>query len=326
MLDLETIMADPIVQAFNPKGKQFMEAKWLSGRFNLGASYGAMAAALIPFKTFPHIKAPATFQMMLEDFLAGRFEGMHTIVVPSSGNTAHAVARIARAFGFKDVKIVLSADVTGSKEGILDALSSVYTTKVPRGLSTAKEAEKIAQAPGHYLLDQYGHQGNVNAHLLYTGPEVERACGGDVDFMFIGLGSSGTATGVANYLKGKRYDRKVFGVRPLQGERVPGVRDKVQMDEVVTIPYRDALDGIIEVSRKDSFITMRELWDEVEPQPGPSSGMAFAGYRKWCSQLQWPADREKAFAGKKFGFICPDDGRFYSERTTGELDPDQGLS
>ena len=322
--NLETILADPIVKAFNPQGKQFMEAHWLSDHLNIGASNGAMIAALIPFKRFPHIKAPATFQMMLEDFKAGRYEGMHTIVVPSSGNTAHAVARLAKAFGFKDVKIVLSTDVTGSKEGILAALSSVYITKVPKGVSTAREAEEIAKLPGHYLLDQYGHEGNVHAHEYYTGPEIERAFGGDVDVMFIGLGSSGTATGVARYLKSKRPDRRIFGVRPLKGERVPGVRDEIQMNEVVTIPYKDILDGIIEVGRKDSFTEMRRLWTEVEPQPGPSSGMAFAGYLRWLRTMPWSLLEH--LKGQKIGFICPDDGRFYSERTTGELDPDQGLS
>ncbi len=313
-------MSNPIVQAFNPKGKEFMDVRWLSPRLNPGAKYGIRVAALIPFKSFPHIKAPATFQMMLEDFQAGRFEGMHTIVVPSSGNTAHAVARIAKAFGFKDVKILVSSDIDPAKKGILDALSSVYVTTIPKGISTAKVAEEMARAPGHYLLDQYGHEGNVHAHEYFTGPEIERAMG-NVDIMFIGLGSSGTATGVARYLKRKDPGRKVFGVRPLRGERVPGVRDKTQMDEVVTIPYMDILDGIIEVSRKESFIAMRELWEEVEPQPGPSSGMPFAACRKWLTE-----EAQRFGSSKKIGFICPDDGRFYSERTTGELDPDQGLS
>jgi cysteine synthase len=324
MPTLEEILNDPIVKAFNPKGKQFMEARWISGSLSRVSTAGASVAALIPFKAFPHIKAPATFQMMLEDSIAGRHVGMHTIVVPSSGNTAHAVARIAKAFGFKNVKVVLSVDVPESKKGILAALSSVYIIEVPKGRSTAKEAEEIARASGHYLLDQYGHEGNVHAHEYYTGPEIERVMGGDVDIMFIGLGSSGTATGVARYLKSNRPNRQVFGVRPLRGERVPGVRDGLQMDEVVTIPYREILDGIIEVSRKESFIWMRRLWDEVEPQPGPSSGMAFAGYLEWRKQLE--GNRIKFLAGKKIGFICPDDGRFYSERTTGELDPDQGLS
>jgi cysteine synthase len=322
-LTIETILKDPVVQALNPKGKRFLEARWLSPKLNPGAAYGLDVAALV-VRLFPHIKAPATFQMMLEDFEAGRYRGMHTIVVPSSGNTAHAVARLAPAFGFTDVKVVLASDVPESKKGILAALSSVYLIEVPKGKSTADEAEKIAQAPGHYLLDQYGHAGNVRAHELYTGPESLRACDFNLDIVAIGMGSGGTVTGVSRYLKQQLPGSFVIGVRPVSGERVPGNRDKAQMDAVVTLPYQEAVDVVMEGSRKDSFIMMRRLWTEVEPQPGPSSALPLVGLKNWLSTL--PASKLKQLEGKRAAFICPDDGRFYSERTTGELDPDQGLS
>src|SRR5487761_2181992 len=101
---LEQVLADPISQALNPAGKQFMEVRELPLGMNPFAKYGIKVVALIPFTTFPHIKTVAALQMMLEDFKSGLYKDKHTIVIDSSGNTAHAVARLARAFGFKKVK------------------------------------------------------------------------------------------------------------------------------------------------------------------------------------------------------------------------------
>ena len=319
---IEDVLVHPLVRAFNPEGKHSLEARWLSKRLNPAARDGLEIAALIPFTIYPHIKAIPSFQMLLEDLEAGRYEGVHTLVVPSSGNTAHAVARLGPAFGLK-VKVVLAADVPDSKKGILEALSSVYVISVPKGESTTRVALEESQRPGHYLLDQYGHAGNVRAHELYTGPDIIRACG-DVDIIAVSMGSGGTVTGISNCLKRVNPKVIVIGVRPVRGQQVPGTRDKDKMAEVVTLPWEQAVDHVIEGSRKDSFIAMRELWSEVEPQPGPSSGLAFVGLKRWMDQLK-PRRREELFAGKRAAFICPDDGRFYSERTTGELDPDQGL-
>jgi cysteine synthase len=178
--------------------------------------------------------------------------------------------------------------------------------------------------PGHYLLDQYKHNANAHAHELYTGPEVERACGGDVDIVAIAMGSGGTVTGVSCHLKRGGRKRIVIGVRPVLGDQVPGTRDERRMAKVVTLPWKRAVDAVAEGRRKASFIAMRQLWSEVEPQPGPSSGLALVGLKRWLEGLG-PTDREK-LRGKRAVFICPDDGRFYPERTTGELDPDQGLA
>lgn len=320
---LEQVYADPIFQALNPEGKQFLHACWLSSKLNPVAHYGIEIAALIPFKTFPHIKAPATVQMMLEDFKNGLYDDKHTIVVDSSGNTAHAVARLARAFGFQEIKVVLAADVPDSKRGILSALSSVDLITVGRGKSVSQRAKEEAQKPGHHHLNQYTHMGNVRAHELYTGPEILRVLGGEIAVVAVAMGSGGTVTGVSRFLKRKNPETIILGIRPMLGQQVPGARDREKMNEVTTLPWKEAVDVVIEVSRKESFIKMRQLWSEVEPQPGPTSGLASRGLDAYFGSL--PQEALEKLRGKRAAFICPDDGRFYSERTTGELDPDQGL-
>lgn len=320
---LEHVRADPIFQALNPERKQFMGVRWLHEELNPYARYDIRIAALIPFEMFPHIKTVPTVQMMLEDFQNGVYKGKHTIVVDSSGNTAHAVARLARAFGFGEVKVVLSVDVPESKKGILAALSSVEIIEVGAGKSVSQRAKEEAGKSGHYHLNQYSHMGNMRAHELYTGPEVLRVLGDSLAVIAITMGSGGTVAGVGRFLKQKKLGTIIVGVRPKLGEQVPGARDRKKMAEAVTLPWKEVADTVIEVSRKDSFISMRQLWSAIEPQPGPTSGLAWRGLDQYLRALT--PDELTRLRGKSVAFICPDDGRFYSERTMGELDPEQGI-
>lgn len=312
----------PIFQELNPSLKQFLKARFLSPRLNPFAHHLITVAALTTHG-LPHIKAVPAHQMMLEDLVAGRYKGKHTIVIDSSGNTAHAVVRLASAFGFSDVKVVISSDVPNSKKGILAALSSVEIIEVSGGKSVAKRAIEEAQKPGHYHLNQYSHEGNVHAHELYTGPEVLRALDDNVGIIAIAMGSGGTALGVGRFLKSIHPETIVIGVCPKLGEQVPGARDRKRMSEVVTFPWEDTVDAVFEVSRKKAFEWTRRLWSEVEPQPGPTSGLAFKGLMQYLRSLD--AKELKKLRGKNAAFICADDGRFYSDLMIAELDTGQGL-
>lgn len=317
---IHEIVEHPIFQALNPQGKQFLEARRLPKRLNRFAQYGIEIAALIAFKTFPHIKTVPVVQMMFDDFTNGLYRDKRRIWVPSSGNTAYAVARLAPVFGFEETVVVLSTDVPDSKTGILKALASVNVLQVNNVAATAAEG---AEKPGNYLLDQYSHRSNLLAHELYTGPEVVRVLGDKLSVIAGAMGSGGTIGGVGRFLKNWSSKTVVLGVRPAPGEQVPGARNKKGMDEVVTLPWERSVDAVIEVSRKESFIRMRRLWSGVEPQPGPTSGLAWGGLEHYLESLG--PQKLEGLRGKVAAFICPDDGRFYSERTTGELDPDQGL-
>lgn len=321
------ILRHPVVAALNPTGRQFLQARRLtSPELNpFLASHEIEVYALVAFGVFPHIKSVAALGMMLEDFKNERYVGKHTIVVPSSGNTAHAVIRLAPAFGFRKVVVVVASDVPESKKGIISALSSTIdleVIEVGKGQSADQRAAEEAAKLGYVLLDQYKHLGNLRAHERYTGPALLSHLNKDLALVAIALGSGGTAAGVGKFLAQARPAVRVIGVRPVLGQRVPGTRDKERMAQVVTLPWEEVVPVVVEVTRRHSFEAMRRLWTEVEPQPGPSSGLAYEGLMEYLRGLE---PRElKALQGKKAAFVCPDDGRFYSERIGGELDPDQG--
>jgi len=314
----------PVFRALDPAGKNFMEARRLSSVLNPFADAGLPMHALIPFGPFPHIKTIAAVGMMVQDHLDGHYEGKHTIVVDSSGNTAHAVARLAPAFGFADIKVILAADVPESKKSILNALSTVEIIEIPKGRSVAARAREEGAKEGHYHLDQYKHLGNMMAHHDFTAPEIKRVLGTNIGVIAIAMGSGGTAAGIGRYFKSWNPKPLIIGVRPKLGDQVPGARDEARMREVVTLPWQDYVDYVVDVPRKEAFVAMRRLWREVEPIPGPTSGLAYAGLLNWIRSTDFPLGFLQ-LEGAQLAFICPDDGRFYTERTTGELDPDQGV-
>lgn len=317
---LKDVQEHPIFKALDPMGKRFLQARRLPPSLNPYHDRGAIIAALISYSRFPHIKTVPTLQMMLEDFEKGFYEGKHTLVVPSSGNTAHAAVLLAPAFGFRRVKAVMSTDVPSSKTGILRAFGT--QVDVIQTSDTAATALDLGEAPGHHHLDQYSHMGNVHAHRRYTGPAIVEALGTVPDIIAIVMGSGGTVAGVGQYLQ-KEGRTVVLGVRPILGEQVPGARDRKKMERVVKLPWKEVVDEEVEITRKDAFIAARKLWSAVVPQPGPTSGMAWAGLMKYLQRLD---EREiRRLAGRTAAFICPDDGRFYSDVMLAELDPDQGV-
>jgi len=316
---MQEILMHPIVKALSPAHKHFPQAHVLSRHLN---EFPDIEIIAFTVRGLPHIKAVPAFGMMMDDLKHGRYEGKDTIVVPSSGNTAHAVVRLAPAFGFKKVIVVLANDVPPSKRGIIAALSTADVHGTSQ--STMDVAREFAAKPGAILLDQYNHPANARSHEQFTGPALIQALGRRwLSVLAVSMGSAGTMMGISRYLRKKNILTAVVGVRPAPGQQSPGTRDAKKM-QVVTLPWQEYTDCIIEQGgRKESFIEMRRLWSEVEPQPGPSSGLAFDGLLRYLRRLS--VQGRVAIKGSTAAFICPDDGRFYPEYTLGELDVDEGI-
>ncbi len=320
---LAEVLAHPIVKALDPRQHDFIALRPLSSRLNpYRLTHNIEICAAVAFMGLPHIKVVAAFGMMMEDFEDGVYDDIDTLVVPSSGNTLHGVALLAPAFGIPFVTGVMSSDAPEAKKSVVSMIPWARLTH-PRGTETVEDvAREEASKPRSHLLDQYKHPGNVNIHEKCTGPQLLRVAGSSLGLVAGGMGSGGTVTGISRALKSVRKDIIMLGVRPKHGERIPGVRDFDQMESVVTLPYKSAVDDIVEVGRKESFIKTREFLSEVQPQVGPSSGLACVGLLHYLAKSP---DVVELLRGKWAVFVCPDDGRFYPAPTAAELDPDQGL-
>ncbi len=288
---------------FRKHANDFIVMNWLLIYFGF-----EMGAATL--KGIPHLKRVAAFGMMMQDFLQGLYKGVVRLIVPSSGNTGEGIAYFAAAFGLK-VTVIMPADSPEAKKDVIRKIPGARLLCPKAGESVQALAEKEAKKPGCLLVDQYKHMGNVLIHQKLTGPALLRAIGKKKLkklIVAVAMGSGGTATGVALYLKSVLPCVVALGVRPKPGQKVDGVRDVHRMDEVVTIPYQFAVDHIIEVEHDESFFRANEL-RRTGLDVGPSSGLAQAGLREFLASLS-PKER-KRFRGYRAVFICPDKGVLY---------------
>jgi cysteine synthase len=316
---LAEVEAHPVFQALDPRGADFVTARYLPAELNPFARYGIKMAALT--LTLSHMKTVPAWQMLLEDFKNGVLDDVHHLDVDSSGNTVLATAALGPAYGLM-VTAIMSSDVPSAKIDVLRAFGN--TVNVMQVNNVVETAEQEGNKPGHYHLDQYSHPGNPRAHELYTGPAIVRALGREPALLGIAMGSTGTGYGLQRFFMERSGSSPVIGARPKSGEQVPGARDEKRIAAVVKFPWQEIITNVVEVGRHEAFVRTRQLWSAVQPQPGPTSGLAWAGLELYMSQME---ERVlEGLSGETVAFLCPDDGRFYTAPILAELDPHEGAA
>ena len=201
----------------------------------------------------------------------GRLKPGDTIVEASSGNTAIALAFIARQRGYR-ARVVLPRGVAPSIPDLL-AIYDVEITwcRHEGGMRRAIDAaEEIAQAEGLYLLGQFKREANVEAHYLTTGPEIASALP-RIDAFVAGIGTGGTIMGVGRRLKETHPGVRIIGVEPKLGEQLQGLRS-IEEGFVPPLLDLDMLDGRYLVDTASSFRRVKEVVAMEGILAGASSG------------------------------------------------------
>lgn len=208
-----------------------------------------------------------------------------TVVEPTSGNTGVGLALAAAIKGYRCV-CVMPDKVSQEKRALLEALG-VEIVIAP----TAAEPEDpesyysvadriVRETPNTFKPGQYGNPANPLSHYETTGPEIWEQTAGRVTHFVAGLGTCGTVTGVARYLKERNPEVKVVGADPegsifsdpenVHTYAVEGVGEDFYPDN-----YEPALvDEIIQVTDRESFLMTRRLMAEEGLFVGPSCGLA----------------------------------------------------
>ncbi len=126
-----------------------------------------------------------------------------TVVEATSGNTGIALAALSAARGYRCV-IVLPDSATAERIALLGALGA-EVVRTPRDAgypgAIARAEEIHAATPGSWFCRQHENPDNVRAHYASTGPEIWAATAGEIDVLVCGVGTGGTLTGIARYLK-----------------------------------------------------------------------------------------------------------------------------
>lgn len=242
----------------------------------------------------------------------------YTIVEPTSGNTGLGLAMAAIAKGYKMV-FTLPDKMSKEKIDLLKAFGAkviITPTNVPADhpANYIKVAERIVkETPNSFMPNQYFNKSNPETHYRTTGPEIWEQTGGKIDVLVATMGTGGTISGIARYLKEKNPHIRIVGVDPegsLYHHEFYGTKGDIHSytvegigeDFLPSTLNLKLVDEIITVNDKDAFLTARELAQKEGVFAGGSSGAAV------FAALQVAKKLEK---GKTVVVILPDTGRNY---------------
>ncbi len=245
----------------------------------------------------------------------GHLRAGGTIVEPTSGNTGTGLAIVARLKGYR-VIAVMPDKMSREKIDLLRAYGAevvVAPTDVPPDSpqSYYRVADRLTEEiPGAFQPNQYANPANPQAHYEQTGPELWQQLGARLTHLVIGVGTGGTITGMARYLRERNPDLVVVGADP-EGSIYSGGEANVRPYLVEGVgedfwPQTfdpSVVDRWVTVSDRDAFLTTRRLAQVEGILAGGSGGLALHAALEVGAGLE---DPEAAIV-----VIIPDGGRSY---------------
>ncbi|MBD2185290.1 cystathionine beta-synthase [Planktothrix sp. FACHB-1355] len=235
-----------------------------------------------------------------------------TIIEATAGNTGVGLALVAAIKKYRCI-FVMPDKMSQDKINLLKAYGAEVVITPTSVAPDSPEsyngvADRLAkEIPGAYRPNQFENPHNPLAHYLTTGPEIWADSNGKVDVFVAGMGTGGTISGVAKYLKEQNPNIAIVGADPegsiLSGDsprsyKVEGIGE----DFIPKTFNRQIVDEMVRVSDKESFNTARRLAREEGLLVGGSCGTAVAAALKYAQRLTEP---------KYIVVLLPDTGRNY---------------
>lgn len=272
---------------------------------------GKLIAKVESFNPGGSVKDRTALAMIKDGFMMKLINQDTVIVEPTSGNTGIGLALVCAHY---QLRLILTLPDTMSVErrAILQAFGAeLVLTPGAQGMKGAiDKAKEIAREhENSFIPSQFSNEANPRIHTLTTGPEIYDDLDGQVDVVVAGVGTGGTITGVAHYLKSQKPEVKIVAVEPassavLEGKPagphkiqgigagfVPSVYDPSVVDEIIAVPDDKAMETGALACKKEGLFC------------GISSGAAL-----WAA-CQVAAREENA--GKNIVVIIPDSGDRY---------------
>jgi cysteine synthase B len=188
-----------------------------------------------------------------------------TLIEATSGNTGIALAMAAAIRGYR-MLLVMPEDLSVERAQTMKAYGAeLVLTPRSGGMEYARDlAEQMHRDGKGHVLDQFANADNPRVHEETTGPELWEQTAGRITHFVSAMGTTGTITGVARFLKARRPEVRVVGAQPAEGSRIPGIRkwpqaylpriyDPAQVDEMVSVSQADAEETARRLAREEGL-------------------------------------------------------------------------
>ncbi len=281
------------------------------------------------------IKDRIGLRMIVDAEQAGLIKPGWTLVEGTAGNTGLGLALVAAQKGYRLV-LVIPDKMSTEKISNLKAMGAeVILTRsdVAKGHPEYYQdlAKRIAgEMEDAYFINQFGNPSNPIAHEEVTGPEIWRQVGGELDAIVLGVGSSGTVTGLSKYFARVAPDLELILADPegsilaeyinqgtLATKSKSWMVEGIGEDFLPTISDFTRVSKAYSISDKESFLTARELLVKEGILAGSSTGTLLAAALRYC--------KEQTEAKRVLTFACDTGNRYLSKMFNDFWMRDQGF-
>ena len=246
----------------------------------------------------------------------GKINSDTHIIEPTSGNTGIALAFVCAAKGYR-LTLTMPESMSVERRALLRGMgANLVLTPAAEGMrgAIAKANEMVQLDPAGFMPQQFENPANPAIHEATTGPEIWEDSGHNIDAIIAGVGTGGTITGVARYLKKLNPNFKAIAVEPKHSpvisggqpgkHRIQGIGagfvpknlDTSMVDEVITVDDEDAFEWGKRLARHEGIVagisSGANMWAAAQVA---AAAVAPRHHRLWLCRLLFPAPLSVAF-------------------------------